>query len=338
MKFMNMKRFGATVMAGALALSLAVPAFAAGNTTVIEGTYQDIPIAVQVPTAGTAQINPYGLPVSITKGDKTKVDIVGQQITSRPMSIKNQGTIPLAVDATLAVEPKGDAEIGVAASGTFTPTGKTMQVMLEVAGLNDRALALPSDDKTLEDLLIDRFVNDSSWSNAEELEAPAAPKGTKFAAITPASDTELAELGAATVDGKDITYGPKSIALVRLTGTLLEAPTKTDGGNTVADPWKETDGFTANVVFTFKPADKIRITVTAPTAAGAGATLSANPSSAWEGTEVTLTSTPPSANPTHVPTYSVVGTADATKVVTVTNGKFTMPDYPVTVSVTFAAP
>lgn len=32
MKFMNKKRFGSTVMAGALALSLAAPAFAANNT------------------------------------------------------------------------------------------------------------------------------------------------------------------------------------------------------------------------------------------------------------------------------------------------------------------
>lgn len=55
MKFMNKKRFGSTVMAGALALSLAAPAFAANNTsTTITGAYADIPIAVSVPTTGTA--------------------------------------------------------------------------------------------------------------------------------------------------------------------------------------------------------------------------------------------------------------------------------------------
>ncbi len=35
MKFMNMKRFASTVMAGALTMSLAVPAFAADSQTVI---------------------------------------------------------------------------------------------------------------------------------------------------------------------------------------------------------------------------------------------------------------------------------------------------------------
>lgn len=41
MKFMNKKRFGSTVMAGALALSLAAPAFAANNTstTITGGLY-----------------------------------------------------------------------------------------------------------------------------------------------------------------------------------------------------------------------------------------------------------------------------------------------------------
>lgn len=44
-------------MAGALALSLAVPAFAS-NSTDITGTYQAVTIDVTVPTSGTAQINP----------------------------------------------------------------------------------------------------------------------------------------------------------------------------------------------------------------------------------------------------------------------------------------
>ena len=52
MKFMNTKRFASTVMAGVLTLSLAVPAFAAStqpkNSTVVEGTYKEIPIAVEI--------------------------------------------------------------------------------------------------------------------------------------------------------------------------------------------------------------------------------------------------------------------------------------------------
>lgn len=49
MKFMNLKRFASTALAGALALSMAVPAFAAGNTTVISGAYEAVTLSVTVP-------------------------------------------------------------------------------------------------------------------------------------------------------------------------------------------------------------------------------------------------------------------------------------------------
>ena len=50
----NMKqRVISGAMAGVLAVSLAVPAFAAGKSTKVTGTYKDIPISVVVPTTGT---------------------------------------------------------------------------------------------------------------------------------------------------------------------------------------------------------------------------------------------------------------------------------------------
>lgn len=53
-------------MAGVLAMSLAVPAFAADDhTTVVTGKYQDTPIAVTVPETGKAFINPYGLNIEV---------------------------------------------------------------------------------------------------------------------------------------------------------------------------------------------------------------------------------------------------------------------------------
>lgn len=116
MKFMNTKRFASTVMAGALALSMAAPAFATGNV-VITGTYADIEIAVEVPTTGTAQINPYGLPVTIDKSDRTTVDLVDQKITTQPMSIKNQSSIPLEIGASVTAVPKGDVEIKTSVAG-----------------------------------------------------------------------------------------------------------------------------------------------------------------------------------------------------------------------------
>ena len=58
MKSMNLKRFASTALAGALALSMAVPAFAAGNTTVISGAYEAVTLSVTVPTTGKAIIKP----------------------------------------------------------------------------------------------------------------------------------------------------------------------------------------------------------------------------------------------------------------------------------------
>ena len=250
MKFMNMKRFGSVAMASALALSLAAPAFAGAapaadpNTTKVEGAYKEIEINVVVPETGTAQINPYGLPVSISKSDMTTADIVDQKITSLPMSIRNQGTVALDVNATLLAIPKGDVAIAAAKD-----TGKTIAVSLEVAGLDDAKYKLSTMDPTLEDLLVDAFVDDNTWNGAGTLAAPAVAKGATTGTAAK-SNAALAVLGAAVDESGMVTYGNDSIAVFRLTGDVAEEPVKT--GN-VEDPWKETDGFTATIVFKFKP-------------------------------------------------------------------------------------
>lgn len=344
MKFMNMKRFGSIAMAGALALSLAAPAFAA-NTTVIEGGYEEIPIAVLVPEAGTAQINPYGLPVAVYKSDDSAVNIVDRKITSVPLSIRNQGDVPLDVGASLKVAPRGELVIKTSLT-TNTDKGKEAKVTLEVASLNDNTLKKGLEDESIEDLLIDKFVSDATWAGLttdNQLIAPAATAAnaetvtaTKSPEATPLATLGATTTGAVTGGGTQVVYGAKSIALFRLTGELNSAPKKTVDSSEVDNPWTAEDGFTATIVFNFKPAAKLAITM--PTGLAAGASVTASPASAWEGTEVTLTAVPPTANPTHVPTYTVTKTGDAATTVTVTNGKFTMPDYPVTVAVTFAAP
>lgn len=266
MKFMNMKRFASIAMAGALALSLAAPAFASGatpaadpNTTKVEGAFKDIEINVVVPESGTAQINPYGLPVSISKADMTTADIVDQKITSLPMSIRNQGTVDLDVNASLLAIPKGDVAIAAAKD-----TGKTIAVTLEVAGLNSADYAVSTMDITLEDKLVDAFVDDDTWTGAGTLAAPAVAKGATTGTATK-SQTALAVLGAAVDEMGMVTYGNDSIAVFRLTGDVAEEPVKADSSE---DPWKETDGFTATIVFKFKPHQ------TPPSAGDASVTLS----------------------------------------------------------------
>lgn len=309
---MNMKRFATTILAGAMALSMAAPAFAASTTpaysTAISGTYQDIPIAVVVPTTGTAQINPYGLPVTITKSNESTVDLTGQKITTRPLSIKNQGKTSLDVKATLAVIPKGDVSIAAAATAA-----KAIAVNLEVAGLDDNTLAVSSESETLEDLLIDKFAARSTWVGAATLAAPTAAKGAAAAAVTPAvSASTMATLGAATINGDAITYGKDSIALFRLTGDVNQEPT---------DAWATADGFTANVVFKFTP--------TAPSAGDATLTLDNTTITATGAIAATFTA---GTSGRTVVSYQWTKTGAAAADVTLTN------DTTATVTATIASP
>ena len=334
MKFMNMKRFASTVMAGVLTLSLAVPAFAADtqpkNSTVVNGTYKEIPIAVEVPTTGTAQINPYGLPVTITKSDDKTVSLVGQKITTQPLNIKNQGTTALDVNASLAVAPKGG--VAIVADVDNTTTGKEVKVVLEVAAMNDTTLAVSSDSETLGNLLIYRFDNEASWEDATTLDAPVAAKDTAAADITPAaSNATMAVLGAVTPKAEGFTYAKNSIALFRLTGDLNAEPTKTDAGTTVSDPWVDADGFSATVIFKFTPHQNVDASISldkSTSALSSGSeTLTASfdagdteltvTSWAWTTSDATVANTNAS-NTTNTATVAYVGAGNATITVTAT--------------------
>lgn len=281
MKFMKMKRFGAAVMSGVMALSLTATAFASANVE-ITGTYEEMEIAVVVPDSGEAQINPYGLPVEITKSDRSKVQIANEQITSPVLAIRNQSTTPLNVNvSSFLVTPKGEMAIG-----TAKDTGKTAKVELEVAPLNDASLAVLTTAK-IDDILIDKFADDSTWSGlaaANKLAAPAYAAGATTAPPPAKTTTPLAVIRAAApstdaADAGKLKYDAKSIALFRLKGDLAADPVKTGGGD---NPWAAADGFTASIVFTFKPATAeggtLAVTISGTTATatfttGTGSTL-----------------------------------------------------------------
>lgn len=266
MKFKNMKRFGSVVMAGAMALSLVVPAFAeaaesVNTSTEVTGGYVTIPISVLVPTSGSAQINPYGLPVVVgAKADGTNIEVVGEQISNVPMYVTNYGTTDLDMDASLAVVPKGGVIIkdDYDVTNPGADTGKQMKVTLQVAAQNDHAFAKGVEDESLIVALYEKYAADGTWNAATELVAPDAASPT--ATVTPTKSTDtgnttpMATLGAATVNGEAITYGDDSIALFRLKGEMNAEPVKSvSGGGTEEDPWVEADGFTATIVFKFKP-------------------------------------------------------------------------------------
>lgn len=339
MKFMNMKRFGSIAMAGALALSLTVPAFAGSattqpaNSTKITGGYEDIPVSVEVPTTGEAQLNPYGLPVTITKSDEKTVDLVGQKITTKPLSIKNQGTTALDVGASLAVVPKGEVSIAASADND-----KAIKVDLEVVGLDDATLAVASTNTKLDDMLIEKFAAAATWAGASTLAAPAAAAGaTTVTALSSPDNAPLATLGAATLKGDIVNYSKNSIALFRLTGDLAQSP-KTGTTNPVANPWETTDGFEATIVFKFVPAPTRSAVTIGDVTGGTNVSIAADKTIAAAGETVTLTGT--NVGSTETITYTVTGASGATVTVTPEsnpdNATFVMPAEPVTVTASVA--
>lgn len=342
MKFMNMKRFGSIAMAGALALSLTAPAFAesaapSNTSTKITGAYKEVPIAVSVPTSGEAQINPYGLPVSITKSDgMSSVNIVGQKITSKPLNIKNLGNVKLDVNASLLVIPKGD----VAIAASKGASDKTIAVNLEVAGLNDAKYAVSSMEMGLEDSLLEAFVADATWAGAQTLAAPAVAQNATTGTAAK-SGAALAVLGASTEDMGMVTYGKDSIALFRLTGDLNAEPTKTVSSQTVDDPWVVADGFEANIVFKFTPhqdapsAGDATLTMAPTTAsldssttttASLTATFAAGTSGltvtsyAWSSSDATAATVGTGTTNSETVTYAGAGSTTVTCTATLSNG------------------
>lgn len=261
----NMKqRVISGAMAGVLAVSLAVPAFAAGKSTKVTGTYKDIPISVVVPTTGTVTINPYGLPVNVEKSDGKLVAFSGQQITSAPMAIKNQGSVSLAVGASVtgalktgstmtlaAATTKGDSSASPAVPAATT---KTAFVKLQVAGLSGNTWKV-ADDDALADKIIEEAAKNATWTAAQD--GPVVELG-KTNNSDP--DTPLATLLPAVMDpttGEFSTYNGttsgSSIALFRLSGDCVTAPKKGTGDAATADPWTSKDGFDTTIAFTFTP-------------------------------------------------------------------------------------
>lgn len=278
MKFKNMKRFGAAVMSGVMALSMTATAFAAANVE-ITGTYEEMEIAVVVTESGDAQINPYGLPVKLTKSDRTTVEISNEQITCPVMAIRNQSTSPLNVGvSSFVVMPKGELAIG------SKDANKTAAVKLQVAELNESSLNVLTTAK-IDDILIDKFASSATWSGlaaSHELDAPTVAAGTTTKPTGAKTTNPIAVVRAAApstdaADGGKLKYDAKSIALFRLKGDLASDP---QTGTPLADnPWEAADGFTASIVFTFKPATPNGATMTAALNGGnAEATFTASSS------------------------------------------------------------
>lgn len=225
MKFMNMKRFGSTLMAGALALSLATPAFASNNT-VITGTYTPITLRVTVPSTGAAIINPYGLPYTL--GEST---ISGQQIvTTAPLVLQNRSSVALAVSANVTATASANVTLEASSASTdyTTETGKKLQVVFEAFKADTLNGLNATDNDTLRPLFAALDSADAVLT-ADVVTTAGGDDTTGTLVLRESADGEVQEGGA---------------AFFRLTGQAAKKAT-----------WAADDTFTATVAFTFEPGE-----------------------------------------------------------------------------------
>ena len=231
------KRILSGALAGALAVSMAVPAFA--SNSVLTATYQEPVITVTVPQTGDVVINPFGMPVKVGEANSKDVNIVGAQIVTKPLAIVNTGTTDLKVSASVTTETKGDLRIATSKPSS-SDTTKSAYVYLQMANstLNKNNEATGGATDAIAGL-----------AGADVAEAVAA---WEQRAYTSSTDLLLSGTAAAAKDNMltlksvdaagDIQAG--SVGLFRLAGQVVASP---------REAWATADGFTATVAFSFRP-------------------------------------------------------------------------------------
>lgn len=252
---METKKLLSAMMAGAIAMSLAVPAFAVDdddkteapkNQTVVEAGYEEPNIEVVVPTTATAVINPYKLPVKFKMGTdggldtKAGKDIQAKDsaIASQPMVLVNLCDSDLDVAATLSLVLPETTELKFVEKSAFeatTPlTNKSIYMAVEGMPI---ATAIYDADTSKFDL--DEFKK--AW---EALDWKTGVMTSAAASTKAGAATKIGTLDKATLDEDDgsvTALGTNGLA-VRLAGQAVESP-KT--------PWAGTDTFQTTIAYTF---------------------------------------------------------------------------------------
>lgn len=232
MKFMNMKRFASTTMAGVMALSLAVPAMAVDQSTVITATYAETTLDVTVPANTNATINPYGLPVTM---EDAKTVLSGQPITiPTPLMIENKSAVALKVGASVKTEATTGMTLETAAAGVDAKNTKSLYVefqAFEAAGIDGTTAA-------------DITKTNPAWAALKDekavLKAVLATGASAVNATPVVTGTDLVLR-----EGKDGLAQAGGVAYVRLSGVVAKKP---------ATAWATTDKLTATITYSFEPA------------------------------------------------------------------------------------
>lgn len=287
---MNTKKMLAGVCAGAMALSLTVPAFAAGSITnsmsvPFTGKPAEGEIAVVMQKGKTnLYVNPYGLPYTLGFGevfvsggttfDKTQdiaikePDTASEGFFSDTAVIQNNGDIALSVNVTMTTTENGNAKVVLEADKPTAGnvTGQYMYGNLEIAPAT-MATGTATVTKTaavtganpapavMEEQTGVKVVT-PNWAGKKTVAIPAGG-GTAGTAGTPSAvvDTQIDLPAVQTVEdentGTSVTV-PGVIAY-RLAGSTIPMDTESSVGADDVAPWDSADVADVTVAFTFTP-------------------------------------------------------------------------------------
>jgi hypothetical protein len=256
------KRILSLTLAGVMAASLSIPAFAANKevgltdgtpttssgatATEVSGAYKEIEIKVSVPTTGNVQINPYGLPVEITTSAGDPAVMKGKQITSQPMYISNEGSVDLSVGATVTTKNgEGSGITFASAAPTSKSTDKEAFVYLEL-----KQATTTTATSTIEDAENDSIIREcADWTSTYNksqclvLNTDEA-QSMKGMATLKAFTAEVKEDTSKNISAVAAHYGAGSIVLFRLAGSVVQEP---------ETAWSTDDTFTASIAWSFIP-------------------------------------------------------------------------------------
>lgn len=219
---MKFSRVKAAVLAGAMTLSMAVPAFAVTDplspSLAISSTTQLPTINMQMPTSPAIVLNPYKLSVKIDKLTST------EQIVSPVMSVVNLSDCPIQVGVGAYVKLGGSAALNATTAVAETDAKVNLSLNGEVASAAGADLTASK---------VSKVLASTDATAPDDLSADFKTDGTATA--------KLANTLAAAVSGKVSTTG-KGVFNFQFTGDASKKAS-----------WTAKDTVTPTVVFKFIP-------------------------------------------------------------------------------------
>jgi hypothetical protein len=233
------KKVLSLAMATAMAASMALPTFAA-NETSISAAYQDIDIAVTVPETGTVIINPYGLPVDVEGYDG--VQISGQQITTQPLYITNNGKVSFEIGAKVTSTVGKSSGVKFVSDLTTTAnTDKEIKLSLDMVASTVTGSTASENASTVLKSVVAEFADSTASKGFQGTGKKSTDLADGSGEIAAASKVTLVALKDA-ASGGGTEYQTGSIVLFRLSGEVNDAA-----------EWTTKDTFTSTIAFTFTP-------------------------------------------------------------------------------------